>query len=143
MNPIPCFFDYFKNHRLLSTVVDNFLNLLDDMVGIIASDACDGFYLILDGRIWILFSVLEHKIDLIFKLIALIWLAHNIKLIRRSFLDNMELIQIDMTQGCKLILLISKMLNFNHNYLSYILFNYNANNQINIKFILKIIKECF
>lgn len=128
MNPVSCFFYDIKNNRFLATVVDNLFDFSNDVISVIASDACDGLYLILDGRIGILFGVLKHEIDLILMLFALIRFAGDIKFIRSSFFNNMKLIHINMSQSCKLILLISKMLNLNHIYLWWY---YNTNN-INI-----------
>jgi hypothetical protein len=75
MYPIPCLFYNIKDNWLLAIVVDNLINLSDDMIDIIACNACDRLYLIFDWCIGILFSVLEHQINLIFQLIAFVWFA--------------------------------------------------------------------
>ena len=114
MDPISSLFYNVEDHWLLATVVDDLIDLPDDEVGVVTGDACDGLYFVFDGGVGVLLGEFEHEVDLVFELIALVGLAHNVELVGRSFLDHVELIQINVIQGHKLVLLVPQVLNLSH-----------------------------
>lgn len=96
MDPVPSLLDNVEHYRLLSAAADDLLDLFDDVVGVVTSDACDWLDFVLDRCVGILFGVLKHEIDLILMLLAFVGFAHNVKFIRGSFFNYLELIQINM-----------------------------------------------
>ncbi len=56
-------------------VVDDVIDLLGDVVEVVAGDAGNGLQLVLQGREGILLGVLEEKTDLVLELVAAVRLA--------------------------------------------------------------------
>jgi hypothetical protein len=114
VDPVPGLLDNVEHYGFLVTVDNDFVDFLGDGVDVVAGDASDGLYLVFDGSGGILLGVLEHDADLVFELVALIWLAEHCKFVRRGLLQHLELIEVDVGQRCEFVVLISEVLDVGH-----------------------------
>lgn len=96
------------------TVDDDIINFLGDVVDVVTGDAGDGLDLVLDGGEGILFGVLEHDADLVFKGVTLVGFAQHSELVGCGFFQHCELVEVDVGQSCELIVLMSQVLHFSH-----------------------------
>lgn len=95
-------------------VGDDVFYLLGDMVDVVASDASDRFYLILDGGIGVLLCVFELQVDLIIKLIVGIGFAQDVEFVGSCLFEDCKFVQVDVGEGGELVILDAQMFNFRH-----------------------------
>jgi hypothetical protein len=96
MNPASGLLHDIKNNRFLVTISNYFINLLDDVVDIVPSQAGDRLDLVAKRSERVLLGELEHDVDLVFELIALIGFAEDVEFVRGSLLDHLKLIEVDV-----------------------------------------------
>lgn len=75
MDPVARFLHDIEDHWFLVVVVDDVIDLLGDVVEVVAGDAGNGLQLVLQGREGILLGVLEEETDLVLELVAAVRLA--------------------------------------------------------------------
>lgn len=112
--PVPGFLDNIEDDGFVVTVDDDIIDFLGDVVDVVAGDAGDGLDLVLDGRERVLLGVLEHDADLVLEGVAFVGLAQHCELVGRGLFEHLELVEVDVRQGCELIVLMSQVLHFSH-----------------------------
>lgn len=114
MDPITSLLNNIKDDWFLMAVVDDFIDLLRDVIEAISSDAGDWLELVLEGREGVLLGVLEHEANLVLELVAPVGLAQNGELEGRSLLQDCELVQVDVGQRRELVTLVTQVLYLCH-----------------------------
>ena len=83
---------------------------LSDLIDIVSGYASNWFDLEFQGSERVLLSEFEHEIDLVLHGIAFVWFAQDIELVGSGFLDDLELIEINVFESGQFILLLSQIL---------------------------------
>ena len=95
MDPVAGFLDDVEDDGRVVAGEYDIIYFFDDVVDILSGDACDWFYLVLDGGEGVLLVILEHEVDLVVELVALVGLAKDVELVGRGLLDDLKFVHVD------------------------------------------------